>query len=92
MQLLVATLRALRRADMPAAEQHRARWEAVARERLDEQLFGVSRPAIVLLNHCESSLRQGTDGVTKTLADLVMHDRELLVFPCRALALARTNM
>lgn len=91
-QLMLATMRALHHADMPAAAQHRARWEAVACQRLDAQLFGASAPAAVAFKGGASRVCEGTDCVTKSLADLVMSDRALLEKleqPCSALALVR---
>lgn len=89
-ELLLATLCVLQQADMPAAAQHRAHWEDVARQRLDVQLFDASCPAAVALKGSASRVCEGTDGVTKTLADVVMHDCVLLdelESPCSALAL-----
>eukprot|EP00966_Prymnesium_polylepis_P100635 2330805-Prymnesium_polylepis.1 len=80
---------------MPAVARHRAQWEAVARQRLDAQLFGASGGAALAFGGGASIVREGTDGVTVALSDLVMRDRALLEDleqPCAALAVVRESL
>ena len=80
---------------MHAAERHRAQWEAVARQRLDEQMFGASGVSALAFQSGTSRVVEGTDGATVALADLVLRHRALLESleqPCAALALVRERL
>ena len=77
-ELYLQTLHALRIFDVASAKELYKKWQHASEERMNAQLFGESKKAVVSLNLVQVRSASGVDIATKTLGDCIKLENKQL--------------